>query len=61
MKFSSRYTFTVATEIWRQVFKWMDIAFINSDTVQEHFIQFGDFVKGKTHKKFWHIIWLATT
>jgi hypothetical protein len=42
--------------VWKQVFKWMGLDLIRTDTIQQNFIMFGELLKGKINKRFRHII-----
>jgi hypothetical protein len=50
-----------SSTVWREIFTWLGLEFINSTSVQHHFLLFGDLIKSKVIKKHRHIIWLATT
>jgi hypothetical protein len=50
-----------SSTVWRKVLSWMGLNLINSNSIQEHFLLFGDLIKSKANKKHRHIIWLATT
>jgi hypothetical protein len=50
-----------SSTVWRKILTWMGLNFINSTSVQQHFILFGELIKSKANKKHRHIIWLATT
>jgi hypothetical protein len=54
-------TCQVTANIWRAVLKWMGSNVTIVGTVQQHFLLFGDLIKGKHSKSVKHIIWLATT
>ncbi|KAK2391015.1 hypothetical protein QL285_064512 [Trifolium repens] len=52
-----------STNVWRRIFNWMGLYFINSNSIQQHFIRYGELIKSKATKvknKHRHIIWLAT-
>jgi hypothetical protein len=46
--------------VWRDVYYWMGISHLSASNVQQHFIVFGDIIKGKKCKKVKQLIWLAT-
>jgi hypothetical protein len=49
--------------VWHRIFIWMGLNFNNSNSVQQHFLIFGDLIKSRATKvniKHCHIIWLAT-
>jgi hypothetical protein len=46
--------------VWRDVYHWMGISHLSASNVQQHFIVFGDIIKGKKCKKVKQLIWLAT-
>jgi hypothetical protein len=50
-----------SSTVWRKILTWMGLNLINSSSVQQHFLLFGDMIKSKSNKKHPHIIWLATT
>jgi hypothetical protein len=53
----------LSTNVWRRIFIWMGLNFNNSNSVQEHFLIFGDLIKSKATKvniKHCHTNWLAT-
>jgi hypothetical protein len=51
----------VSNSIWLLIFKWMGVSPIMNANVQQHFLLFGDLIKGNINKRYWHNIWLATT
>jgi hypothetical protein len=42
--------------VWRHIYKWMDIPYVNAGTLQQHFLLFGDVAKGTYYKGVKHII-----
>jgi hypothetical protein len=50
-----------SNSVWVHIFKWMGLTPIMNASVQQHFIVFGDLLKSVVHKRYRHVIWLATT
>ncbi|KAK2352803.1 hypothetical protein QL285_090514 [Trifolium repens] len=50
-----------SNSVWLNIFKWMGLTPIMNVSVQQHFILFGDLLKSNIHKRYRHVIWLATT
>jgi hypothetical protein len=48
-------------ELWKRIFKWMNVDFISFDEGWEHFFAFGALLENKKFEKARHVIWLATT
>jgi hypothetical protein len=46
--------------VWQHISKWLGLSFFMTVRVQQHFLKFGDLVKGKINKRFRHLVWLAT-
>jgi hypothetical protein len=53
-------TCRVTATVWSLIFGWMGIQGSSARNIQQHFLWFGDLLKGKHSKRVKHIIWLAT-
>jgi hypothetical protein len=53
-------TCRVTATVWSLIFVWMGIQGSSARNIQQHFLWFGDLLKGKHSKRVKHIIWLAT-